>query len=195
MSESSQATGTGDRPGTGSTSTHGATSVETGAAGFPLQRGGAPDARRRPGGRWASTRPAYRYLHVTAAAVGAAVVSFALANTLGGGADTHTVTGTLAVWHDGSAITAGTACDGTGAFSDIRAGTQLRIVGDGVELGAGVLQPGRSNGSACAFGFLVPGVAKAGAYQLVVGDDRVAAELSYADMRERSWNARVSLGA
>lgn len=140
-------------------------------------------------------RRAYWRLHAAAGvvAVGALLAGLALPT----GSPARTVTGTVQLWQDVSAGEFDARCTGSGADADIAAGTPVRIRdANGEPLATSTLQPGRSDGAACVFGFVIPDVSPAGSYRVSVGaEDRPSTPFTYRDMHASAWDIRVVLGA
>jgi hypothetical protein len=141
------------------------------------------------------TRPAYRRLHVAAGLTFVAALGAAL--LVPQGASAHPVTGTVLLWQDGAGTAVGAPCTGRGDDADVTVDAPVRVKdANGRLLATGRLLPGRYDGTACAFTFLVPEVTKSGGYRISVGDPaRPSTPVTYRQMRAQSWSVRVTLGS
>jgi hypothetical protein len=110
---------------------------------------------------------------------------------------THTITGTMALFdvdeflHD----TKGDACSGSGGYSDVDFGADVRVRNQNGDLIASShLEQGHANGLAtCVFKFTVKNVRDAGFYSIEVSR---RGELSYSkdDMAKNDWKVSATLG-
>lgn len=109
--------------------------------------------------------------------------------------ESNTITGTMSLFDIDSGWDEGDTCFGSGGYSDISSGAQVRVTDqEGKTLAVSELGSGRSKtGFDCTFSFTIDDVPKAEFYEVEV-THRGKLSYSHEEMEKRDWAVEVSLG-
>jgi hypothetical protein len=124
-----------------------------------------------------------------------AVVVLAIVLMTAGGSSTHTVQGTFGLYSsDFLSMRDGASCSGSGGYSDIRQGLQVRATDDtGRLIASSNLGTGTVDGMVCEFSFHLDDIPRSSYYSFEVGR-RGELTFSHEEMVADGWTVAFSLG-
>ena len=103
--------------------------------------------------------------------------------------------GTVSLLDTDSIDRGGRSCKGTGGYSDVAGGMNVRIKdGKGTVIASGRTDAGLFNGSSCLFPFRITGIPKASYYTVEVGYNRGRFDYSFEEIVRSRWKVTYFLG-